>query len=101
MGAVGSEAVEGAGHDGSEGGDDEQQRKVGEHDEQTFGAHADVLRNDFAYGFALVADGGEERAVVMHGAEEDAAYDDPQQAGEPSEEGGLNGAVDGASAGDG
>ena len=48
-----------------------------------------------------MADGGEERAVVMHGAEEDAAYDDPQKTGEPAEEGRLDGAVDGARAGDG
>ena len=99
--AVGREAVEGAGHDGGKGRDDEQQRKVGEHDEQALGAHADVLGDDFAYGFALVADGGEEGAVVMHGAEEDAADNDPQKAGQPAEEGGLDGAVDGACARDG
>ena len=48
-----------------------------------------------------MADGGEQGAEVMDAAEEDAADQDPQRAGQPAEAGGADGAGDGARAGDG
>ena len=48
-----------------------------------------------------MADGGEQGAVVMDGSEEDTADQDPQHHRHPAEDGRLDGAVDGAGAGDG
>ena len=68
--------------------------------EELLRARPDVLGDDLADRRALVPHGGKERAVVMGGAKEDAAEDDPQQAGQPPEEGGLDRSVDGARARD-
>ena len=100
-GAVGVEAVEGAGHDGGEGGHHQHQGQVREDQEELLGPLADVDGHHLAQGLALVADGGEQGAVVMDGAEEDAADEHPQHHGHPAEDGRLNGAVNGAGAGDG
>ena len=100
-GAVGGEAVEGAGHDGGESGHHQHQGQVREHDKQLLGPLADVDGHHLAQGLALVADRGEQRAVVMDSAEEDAADEHPQHHGHPAEDGRLNGAVNGAGAGDG
>ena len=55
----------------------------------------------FADGHTLVAHRHKQGAEVLHGADEDAADQDPQQHGHPAEQGRLNGAVDGAGARDG
>ena len=51
-------------------------------------------------GLALMANGGEQGAEIVDAAEEDAADQDPQHNGDPAEHSGLDGAVDGACAGD-
>lgn len=101
MRPAGVKAVERTRHDGGEGRHDQQQRQIGEDQEQTLRPNPDVLGNNFTDGSALVPDGGDERAVVMHGAEKDAADENPQQTGQPAEKGRLNGAVDRSRASDG
>ena len=48
-----------------------------------------------------MADGGEQSTKVVHGTEEDAAEDNPQENGNPAEYCGLDRSVNGACAGDG
>ena len=99
LSGVGS--LEGVGHDGSEGSHNKDQGQVSEHDEQLLGLGADSVADDLTDGLALVADGSEQRTEVMHAAKEDTADQDPQHHGDPAEHSRLNGAVDGAGAGDG
>ena len=95
--------AEGAGHDGRESGHDQNQGQIRENDEQALGAQGHVGGDDLADGLAAVADRGEQRAEVMHAAEENTADQDPQRAGQPAEAKarGADGAGDGARAGDG
>ena len=92
--------LEGAGHDGGESGHHQHQGQVGKDQEQLLGTVADVQGDHLADGLALVADGSEQGTVVMDGAEKDAADQHPQHHRHPAEYGGLDGAVDGAGAGD-
>ena len=98
---IGHEAVEGARHDGGEGPHHQHQGQEGKDDEQALGPQTDAAGDDLADGAALVAQGGEQGAEVMHAAEEDAADDHPDETGQPAEDGGLDGAVDGPGPGDG
>ena len=93
-------SLEGVGHDGGESGNHQDQGQVSEHDEQLLGLGADGVTDDLTDGLALVADGSEQGAEVMDAAEEDTADQDPQHDGDPAEDSGLDGAVDGAGAGD-
>ena len=93
--------AEGAGHDGGEGRHHQDQRQVGEDQKQHLGPLAHVGGDDLADGLAVVADGGKQGAEVMDAAEEDAADENPQRAGQPAEPGGADGAGDGAGARDG
>ena len=92
--------LEGVGHDGGKGSHHQDQGQVCEDDEQLLGPGADGVADDLADGFALMANGGEQGAEIMDAAEEDAADQDPQHNGNPAEHSGLDGAVDGACAGD-
>ena len=100
FGALGA-GGESADHDGAESGNHQQQGQIGEHQEQLLAPAADVDLDDVADGLALMTDGGEQSGEVVGGADEDAADQDPQQNGDPAEDSGLNGAVDGAGACDG
>ncbi len=73
VGSVLVDSYKGAGHDGGESGHHQDQGEVRENQEQLLGPLADVGGDDLADGLALVADGGEQSAIVMDGAEEDAA----------------------------
>ena len=90
--------LEGVGHDGGEGRHHQDQRQVREGDEQLLGLCADSVADDLTDGLTLVADGGEQCAVVMHAAEEDTADEHPQHHGHPAEHRGLDRAVDRACA---
>ena len=92
--------LEGVGHDGGEGRHHQDQGQVSEGDKQLLGLGTDGVADDLTDGLALVANGGEQGAEVMHAAEEDTADQDPQHNGDPTEHSGLNGAVDGAGTGD-
>ena len=101
--SLGEGGAEGAGHNGGESGHDQDQGQISEGQEQHLGPLAHVLGDDLADGTAAVADRGEQSSKVMHAAEEHAADDDPQQAGQPAEaqlQSG-DGAGDGAGARDG
>ena len=101
-GAVGSGGGhEGASDDGGEARNDEDEDQQREDDEELIGLGADVVLDDLADGAAAVTDGREERAEVVHGAEEDTADDDPQEHGQPAEHSRLDGAVYRTGAGDG
>ena len=88
-------------HDGGERGHNQQQRQVCEDTEQLLRRVVDVLCDHDGQRLALMAQRREQAAEVVHGAEEDAADEHPQQHGHPAEHGRLDGAVDGAGAGDG
>ena len=92
---------EGAGHDSGEGGDDQDQNGEGEDDEEALGLDAHGVLHDLADGAAVVTDGGEQSAEVVHGAKEDAAEHTPQENGDPTKDGSLDRSVNGAGAGDG
>ena len=93
--------LERTGNDGGEARDDEDEHQQREDDEELVGLGADVVLYDLADGAAAVTDGREQSAEVVHGAEEDTADDDPEENGQPAEHSRLDGAVDGAGAGDG
>ena len=94
-------SLEGVGHDGGEGRHHQDQGQIGEDDEQLLSLGADSVADDLADGLTLMADGGEQRTEVMDAAEEDTADQDPQHHRDPAKHSGLDGAVDGAGAGDG
>ena len=88
-------------HDGGECGHHQQQRQVCEDAEQLLRRVVDVLCDHDRQRLALMAQRREQAAEVVHGAEEDAADEHPQQHGHPAEHGRLDRAVDGAGAGNG
>jgi len=90
---------EGAGHDGGEGSDDQDKNQQREDHEQLLSLGAHAVADNFRYGQAAVADGSEQRAEVVHGAEEDAADDNPEQDRQPAEHCSLDRSVNGACAG--
>ena len=57
--------------------------------------------DDLTDGLTAVTGGSEQSAVVMQTTDEDTTDDAPQEHGNPTENGSLDGAVDGAGAGDG
>ena len=89
---------EGAGNDGRERGNNQDQGQVSKDAEELLCGIVDVLGDNRCDGLALVAQGCEQSAKVMYSAEEDAANQHPQQNGNPAKYSSLNGAVDGASA---
>ena len=93
--------LEGVCNDRAECGNDEQEGQVSEDDEQTLCLQTDTVFDNGANGFALVADGCEQCAEVVHTAEEDTADEHPQCNGNPTENGSLNRSVYRACAGDG
>ena len=92
---------EGACDNRREGGDDQDQNGQGEDDEQTLGLDAHGVLHDLTDRAAVVTDGGEQRAKVVHGAEEDATEDAPQENRHPAEDCSLDRSVNRACAGDG
>ena len=92
--------LEGVGDDGSKCGNDEQEGQVSEGDEQTLCLETDTVFDNGADGLALIADGCEQSAEVMHAAEEDTAYEYPKSDGDPAENSGLDRSVYGACARD-
>ena len=86
-------------NDGGECSHDQQQRQVREDAEEFLRRIVDVLRDDDGKRLALMTKRGEQGAEVMHGAEEDAANEHPQKHRHPTEDGGLNRAVNRACAG--
>ena len=89
---------EGVGNDRSEGGNNQDQGQVSKDAEQLLCGIVDVFGDNRCDGLALMAQGCEQSAEVVHSAEEDTANQYPQQNGNPAKYGSLNGAVDGASA---
>ena len=85
----------------AERGHDQDQGQVREDEEQALGLLADAGLDNGADGLAVIADRGKQRAVVMHTTEEDAADENPQQHRDPTENSGLDRAVDRAGARDG
>ena len=92
---------EGTGNDGRESGNDQDQGQVREDDEQALCPQGHIGGDDFADGLAAVTDGGKQGTEVMDAAEEDAADQDPQNAGQPAEHSSGDGAGNGTGAGDG
>ena len=93
--------LEGVCNDRAECGNDEQEGQVSKDDEQTLCLQTDTVFDNGADGFALVADGCEQCAEVVHAAEEDTADEHPQCNGNPTENGSLDRSVYRACAGDG
>ncbi len=87
---------EGARHDGSERRHHQNQGQVGENEEQHLRPLAHVDGDDFADGPAAVTHRGKQRAEVMDAAEENAADENPQRAGQPAEASRSDGTRDGA-----
>lgn len=100
-GGSGGADGERVGNDGGKCGNDQQQRQIREDAEQLLRRVVDVLGNNNGQRLALMAQRREQAAEVVHSAEEDAADEHPQKHGHPAEHGRLDGAVDGACAGDG
>ena len=98
---LGISGLEGVGNDGCESGHHQDQGQIGEDDKQLLGLGADGIADDFADGLALMPDGCEQGAEIVDAAEEDTTDEHPQHHGHPAEHSGLDGAVDGACAGDG
>ena len=97
---AGSYIVEGFGDDIRESGVNQQHDQPGEDAEHQLGLVRHALAHNRANGQALVAHGYEQGGEVLHSADEDAADQNPQQNGDPAEEGSLDRPVDGACAGD-
>ncbi len=93
--------AEGGCNDGCECGHHQNQSQIGENQEQPLCPLAHVGGDDLTDRLPLVADGREQRAEVMHAAEEDAADQDPQHHRHPAEHGRADRACDGARARDG
>ena len=93
--------LEGVGNDGCEGSHHQNQGQIRENDKQLLSLGADGIADDLADRLALVTNGSEQSTEVMHATEEDTADEHPQHHGHPAEHSGLDGAVDGACAGDG
>ncbi len=91
----------GSGNDRREGGDNQNQNGQREDDEEALGLDAHGVLHDLADGTAVVTDGGEQGAEVVHGTEEDTTEDAPQENGDPAENGSLDRSVNGACASDG
>ena len=100
-GGSGGADGERVGNDGGKCGNDQQQRQIREDAEQLLRRAVDILGNNNGQRLALMAQRREQAAEVVHSAEEDAADEHPQKHGHPAEHGRLDGAVDGACAGDG
>ena len=83
--AVRGEAVEGAGHDRGESGDNQDQGQIREDDEQLLCTLTDIGGNHLADRLAFVADRGKERTEIVHRTEEDASDQDPQHNRDPAE----------------
>ena len=88
--------LEGACDHGGERRDHDGAEQPAEQQEQAAARLADVLLDELAQRLAVVLDGGVQRAEVMHGAEEDATDEDPQQNRQPAEHHRDDGAGDGA-----
>ena len=101
VGVVGCAEI--ACHDGGKGRHHQDQGQIGKDDEQSLGALAHVGGDDLADGTAAVTHRSDQGAEVMYTAEEDAANQNPQHAGQPAEAAthGADGAGDGTGARDG
>ena len=77
---------EGACDNRREGGDDEDQNRQSKDDEEALGLDAHGVLHDLTNGSAVVTDGGEQGAEVMHGTEEDTTEDAPQENRHPAED---------------
>ena len=84
-----------------EGGDHDDGEQPAEQQEELAARAADVLLDELCERLAVVLDARVQRAEVVHGAEEDAAHEHPQQHRQPAEHHGRDGARDGARAADG
>ena len=97
----GDEGGEGGGAEAEEGGGEQEEHDDGEGDDEEEAGAAHGAVGDLGHGLTAFAHADEEAAVVLDGADEDGAEDDPEPDGEVAVDEGDGGADDGAGAGDG
>ena len=93
--------IERIGHHIGKGCDDDQGKQPAESEEQLPSCLADVFFDQKSHGLAVIHYTGVQSAEVGHGAEEDAAQDDPKKDRQPAECSCLNGSGDRTGAGNG
>lgn len=84
-------AVEGAGHNVRESGDDQEGEQPAEHQEHFAAGMAHVFFNQGTHAFAVVLHGSIKGGEILYSPEEYAAYNNPQECRNPTEHGGDNG----------
>ena len=88
-------------HDVSEGSHNDQERHPSEQGKEDLASTAQDGFNDLTDRLTAMANGSDQRTVVLHATEEDGTDDDPQNDRDPTEDGGRDRTHDGAGTGDG